>query len=343
MRLLGGTPTNKLNSVGFEDFLQKSSQLPLDSCLAQGCIILSEGLQTTYQSTYYRQRKRMLKIGDFAWLSQVTVETLRHYDRLGLLKPIHLDQFTGYRYYSLDQLPRLNRILALKDLGLPLEEIGQMLDQEISVDEIRGILELKQVELKEQILEVQRRLTRVAARLKQIELEGKMPDFEVLLKTVKSQRIVSVRETISSWDQDVVGPTFTGMFDEVGEYLGSQGVHAAGPGIALYHHQSPFIQSGMEEEYLDVEAAIPIDVPMSESQRVKVRDLSENEVAYTVHHGDFSGLPLAKQALFAWLESNGYRRAGPIREIYLHFDPNHQANYDSPHHVTEVQFPVEKD
>ena len=57
----------------------------------------------------------MLTIGEFAYLCQVTVETLRHYDRVRLLKPAHLDKFTGYRYYSLDQLPRLNRILALKN------------------------------------------------------------------------------------------------------------------------------------------------------------------------------------------------------------------------------------
>ena len=93
----------------------------------------------------------MLKIGEFAWLSQVTVETLRHYDRIGLLKPDHLDPFTGYRYYSLDQLARLNRILALKDLGLPLEKITQILEQKISTSEIRAILERKQIELTEQI------------------------------------------------------------------------------------------------------------------------------------------------------------------------------------------------
>src|SRR5512136_502783 len=148
----------------------------------------------------------MLKIGDFAWLSQVTVETLRHYDRIGLLKPVRLDRFTGYRYYSLDQLPRLNRILALKDLGLPLEKIRQMLDREISVDEMRGILELQQTELEEQVRAVQKRLARVTARLKQMEMEGNMSNFAVLLKTVKPQRIASVRETIPSWDQDVVGP-----------------------------------------------------------------------------------------------------------------------------------------
>jgi DNA-binding transcriptional MerR regulator len=59
----------------------------------------------------------MIKIGDFARLSQVSVVTLRYYDEMDLLKPVNVDPFTGYRFYSSDQLPRLNRILALKDLG----------------------------------------------------------------------------------------------------------------------------------------------------------------------------------------------------------------------------------
>ena len=284
----------------------------------------------------------MLKIGEFAWLSQITVETLRYYDRIGLLKPVHLDQFTGYRYYSLDQLARLNRILALKDLGLPLEKITQILEQKISTSEIRAILEIKQIELKEEIHEVQRRLARVEARLEQIELEDKMPDFDVLLKTVENHWIASVRETITSWDQDIVGPAFTRMFDEVGKYLGHHKVGPIAPGMALFHHQSPFVDRGIEEDYLDVESALVIAAPVPESGRVKIREIPQMEVAYTVHHGDFNGLYMAKQAIFSWLEGNEYRRTGPIREIYLHFDHNHEANYDSPGHITEIQFPVEK-
>jgi effector-binding domain-containing protein len=163
-----------------------------------------------------------------------------------------------------------------------------------------------------------------------------MPDFDVLLKTVENHWIASVRETITSWDQDIVGPTFTRMFDEVWKYLDSHKVHPIAPGMALYHHQNPFLDNGIEEEYLDVESAAVIDAPMTESDRVKVRELSQMEVAYTVHHGDFSGLYLAKQAIFSWLEGNGYHRVGPIREIYLHFDANHESNYDSPHHRNPV-------
>ena len=284
----------------------------------------------------------MLKIGEFAWLSQVTVETLRHYDRLDLLKPVRLDPFTGYRYYTLDQLPRLNRILALKDLGLSLQEIARMLDQQVKPDEIRSILESQQAELEQEVQEAQRRLARVEARLKQIDMEGKMPEHEVLLKPVPAQWIASRRDKISSWDQDVFGPTLTRMFDEVCEYLERMGIKHAGAGMALYH-ESQFVHIGQKREDPDVEAALPIEQPTAESDLVKVRQLPKTQVAYVVHHGSFAGLPPAKQAIFAWIEANGCRRAGAIREVYLYHDPDHRANEDSPRHITEVQFPVVKD
>jgi len=283
----------------------------------------------------------MLTIGEFAWLSQVTVETLRHYDRLKLLKPVHLDRFTGYRYYSLAQLPRLNRILALKELGLPLKEIGRMLDQPITADEIRVILQGKRSELEAHIQETQTRLARVEAHLKQIEMEGKMPDHEVLLKTVPAQWVASVREKMAWQGQDILGPAITHMFDEVCEHLDRQKVTPAGPGIALWH-ESQFVHTDVNQEEIDLETAMPVKGPVPESGRVKVREIPQSEVAYTVHHGDFSGLPRAKQALFAWMEDNGYRRAGAVREIYLYHHPDHATNEDSPHHITEIQFPVVK-
>jgi DNA-binding transcriptional MerR regulator len=283
----------------------------------------------------------MLTIGEFAWLSQVTVDALRHYDRLNLLKPAHLDRFTGYRYYSLKQLPRLNRILALKELGLPLSEIGRLLDQPITADEIRSILQDKRSELAAHIQETQTRLARVEAHLRQIEMEGKMPDHEVLLKTVPAQWVASVREKMAWQGQDILGPAITHMFDEVCEHLDRQKVTPAGPGIALWH-ESQFVHTDVNQEEIDLETAMPIKGPAPEGGRVKVREISKSEVAYTVHHGDFSGLPRAKQALFAWIEDNGYRRDGAIREVYLYHHPDHQANQDSPHHITEIQFPVVK-
>ncbi len=283
----------------------------------------------------------MLKIGEFAWLGQVTVETLRHYDRLGLLKPAHLDPLTDYRYYTLDQLPRLNRILALKDLGLVLEDILRLLDDNIEAGGIRSILQAQQAELTRQVQASQQRLARVAARLKQIELEGKMPEHEVLLKTVEAQWIASARQTLSSWDQEVFGPTLSGMFTQVGDYLNGQDVKPVGPGIALYHADR-LVQPDSERGEPDIETALPIAGPMPDGDGITVRQMPQTQVAYTVHRGSFAGLLAAKQAIVAWVEANGYQHAGPICEVYLHFDDDHQANQDSPHHITEIQLPVTK-
>ncbi len=93
----------------------------------------------------------MLKIGDFSKLSLVSIKALRYYDELGLLKPVQVDEFTGYRYYSTSQLTRLNRILALKDMGLALEQIAQLLDQNVTPDQVRGMLKLRHIELEQQV------------------------------------------------------------------------------------------------------------------------------------------------------------------------------------------------
>ena len=66
----------------------------------------------------------MLKIGEFSQLGQVSVRTLRLYDELGLLRPVYINPDSEYRYYSIEQLPTLHRIVALKELGLPLGQIG---------------------------------------------------------------------------------------------------------------------------------------------------------------------------------------------------------------------------
>ena len=93
----------------------------------------------------------MFRIGDFSRLSQVPVTALRFYDDMGLFKPAQVDRFTGYRYYTLEQLPRLNRILALRDLGLSLEQIAELLDEAVPAEQIRGMLRLKQAELQQHI------------------------------------------------------------------------------------------------------------------------------------------------------------------------------------------------
>ncbi len=273
----------------------------------------------------------MFKIGDFSKLSQVSVKTLRYYDELSLLKPEEVDRFTGYRYYSANQLPRLNRILALKDLGLTLEEIGVLLDEEISAAQIRGILRLKQVETRERVQEEQARLERVEARLRQIEEEGKMPTYEVVLKNVPAQRIASVRGVIPTYSQP------DRLWDELFAYLGRNRVPVNGPYMTMYHDPE------YRERDVDVEVYQPVAGNPRGSARVQVYDLPAIEtMASVIHKGPFTALNQAYQALSQWIQANGYRICGPNREIYLYIGEGNAVRQDDSSYVTEIQLPIEK-
>lgn len=123
---------------------------------------------------------------------------LRHYDRLGLLTPDHIDQVTHYRYYSADQLARLNRILFFKDLGFSLEQIKGLLKRKLTSDHLRGLLLSKQEELRRQVEESHARLARVEARLQQIEQEGQPSPYEVTTKSAETMVVASVRQVVPS-------------------------------------------------------------------------------------------------------------------------------------------------
>src|SRR2546430_14874564 len=142
------------------------------------------------------KERTILKIGEFARVGQVSIATLRHYDQCGLLKPNALDPDTNYRYYSLDQLARLNRILALKELDFTLEQIDRLLEEDLSLEQLRGMFTLKQAQTQQLIDTERARLTRLAARIRQIEQEGKMPAYEVLLKQVDALLVASIRDRI---------------------------------------------------------------------------------------------------------------------------------------------------
>ncbi|MEM7345263.1 MAG: helix-turn-helix domain-containing protein, partial [Chloroflexota bacterium] len=134
----------------------------------------------------------MFLIGEFSKISRVSKRLLHYYDDIGLLNPAHIDEATGYRYYSAKQLPRLNRILALKALGLTLDQIIKMMDEAISDDEIQGMLRLKKAEMEQTVQENLQRLRSIEARLQQNQDTGKVPD--VVIKSIPAQPFLSVRK-----------------------------------------------------------------------------------------------------------------------------------------------------
>lgn len=274
----------------------------------------------------------MFKIGEFSKVSQVSIRSLRHYDEIGLLKPAHTDPFSGYRYYSADQIPRLNRIIALKELGLSLEEIGQVLNANLSAEEIRGMLRLKQAEMRQRVREEQLRLMRVETRLKQIEQEGAMPRYETVLKRVPPKRILSLRD---------VAPTLQAMGDMLSRayFTVLQEIHEVGPGIAVFYDEA-FSDCEMDWELgFYVSEGYEGSVKLDDAHLMTIHELPEVPLmACTIYEGSYLGLHHGYSALGEWIEAHGYRITGPNREVFLHIDTEHTEN-----HITEIQFPVALD
>jgi DNA-binding transcriptional MerR regulator len=133
----------------------------------------------------------MFKIGEFSKIAQVSGRLLRYYDEIGLLKPEHTDPWTGYRYYTAGQLPRLNRILALKELGLSLDHIQRLLDSAIGADEIRSMYLERKAQLEQSLRDELARLRSVQLRLDQLERQGAdwMPD--VVIKRAPAQPVLA--------------------------------------------------------------------------------------------------------------------------------------------------------
>jgi len=145
-----------------------------------------------------------LKIGDFARIGQVTVQTLRHYDELGLLKPSEVDSLSGYRYYELNQLPRLHRILSLKDLGFSLEQIAHLLDDVLPLTELRGMVLLKRAEVRQQVDEGLGRLERLEAHLRLIEHEREETMHNILMP-LRINTFPESEASPSSWANTLLG------------------------------------------------------------------------------------------------------------------------------------------
>lgn len=268
----------------------------------------------------------MLKIGDFSRLSFVSVKTLRYYDEFGLLKPAAVDEFTGYRLYSAEQLPRLHRIMAFKDLGLSLEQITVLLKEDPSAEQIRGMLRMKQAQIEALLIEEQMRLGRVEALLKQIEQEGVMSMHEVVLKKVPAIKVAVIRRNIPSFGE--LGKLFGEL---IGPLMGK--TRFAGPTMAIYHDLE------FKESNPDVEVAIPVESPLPEDAPAKAGELPAAEMACLIHQGPYETIGNAYSALMAWIEPNGMRIAGPVRECYLN-GPGETQNTGE--YVTEIQVPVTK-
>jgi DNA-binding transcriptional MerR regulator len=266
----------------------------------------------------------MFGVGAFARLAGVSIRTLHHYDEIGLLRPAHVDPGTGYRWYRAEQLFSLNRILALRDLGFALEDIGPIVDDAVSLEELRGMLRLRQVEARERLASEATRLARVEDRLRQIEREDHMSEYDIVVKALEPLCVAVRMDTTGGFD-DRLGEIVPRLFAELYGELGHQGVKPVGPGMALYE------DSGDESAAIRVLAAVPIDGGAATD--LAVRDLrAVPRAATTIHRGSMARCQEGYEALLQWADATGERIWGYSREVYLDCDGPPEA------WVTELQF-----
>jgi DNA-binding transcriptional MerR regulator len=290
-----------------------------------------------------RRRRLVFKIGDFSQMGQVSVRTLHHYDERGLLKPARIDDFTGYRFYSADQLPRLNRILALKDLGFSLDQVGRLVsDDPLPAEQLRGMLTLKRAEIERQLTEGRTRLMRVEARLKQIEGEGEPSPYEVVIKKPPSRTVASIRGVVPTLEDM---PTYRcDLYDELYDGLDRLLIEPVTPEYALYH-DIEYMDRDIDMEVAVAIDKVPLDGGNDSDGRLAFRELpAVGEMASVVHGGSAWEIPRAISALFAWVGANGYSATGPYRELHLYGRENDlfrkdASNVDSI--LVEIQLPVE--
>ncbi|MEU9483119.1 MerR family transcriptional regulator [Streptomyces decoyicus] len=176
----------------------------------------------------------MFSIGDFAQYGRVSARMLRHYDAIGLLRPARTDPVSGYRYYEAAQLARLNRIIALKDLGFSLQQVGAILAEEVSVPELRGMLRLRRAELEASLAAAGARLAQVEARLRTIESEGRMSADDVVVKRTGAVLLAELSGLAASYGPEDIGPVIQPLYGELCRRLETAGVTPAGPGLAYY-------------------------------------------------------------------------------------------------------------
>ncbi|WP_327684656.1 MerR family transcriptional regulator [Streptomyces sp. NBC_00467] len=272
----------------------------------------------------------MFTIGDFARHGRVSARMLRHYDAIGLLRPAHTDRYSGYRYYTAAQLARLNRVIALKDLGFTLQQVQEILEDKVGTEELRGMLVLRRAELEEAMAAAAARLAQVEARLRSIESEGFMPTDDVIVKSIPAVRVAELTATAASYGPEDIGPVISPLYEELFRRVEASGVTPTGPGIAYYEdapegNGAVVVHAGVtvsEAHRPDLDFAI-VELPAVE------------RAATIVHRGSMQGVLPTAQTLARWIEAGGHISAGYAREVSLECPPG-----DFDQWVTELQEPL---
>lgn len=268
----------------------------------------------------------MLKIGDFSRLSRVSIRMLRYYDEMNLIKPVLVDKFTGYRYYSEDQLLTIGKINALKDMGFGVTAIGEMIKINNSPHEMKRMFEVQKAQLVEESEIISNRIRLLDTALERLRKDETM-NFDCIVKKLPERYVASVRQVIPRYDEE--GKLWHILFSETAKL----GMIPCGPAMAILHDKE------YKEGDVDVEVQIEVKEKCGDTENVKFKREPERLVASTTFKGSYSQFSDVYASLAKWVSDNGYEFTGAMMDIY-HVSPNETRNPDE--FVTEICCPVQK-
>lgn len=283
-------------------------------------------LEEDVESIYEKGSDNMYRIGDFSKMSKITVKALRYYDEIELFKPEYVDEFTGYRFYSTDQLMKLHDIQALRQIGLSIDEIKKiMAGQNAEV-----IINKRKKELEEEIKNGMEQLSRIEFILSKKE-EGSIMTYQATIKELPECIVYSKKMVVAGYD------SYFDVIPKIGK-----AVMEKYPNLKCLVPEYCFIVY-LDNEYKDRDINIEFCEAVTEMQEdfddIKFKKVEGVTALSIMHKGSYTSISEAYAYAFKWIEKNGYEATDSPRENFIDGIWNKEDEKDW---LTELQVPIKK-
>jgi DNA-binding transcriptional MerR regulator len=250
----------------------------------------------------------LLSIGTFAKMSRLSIKALRLYDRLDILQPCHIDPQSGYRYYEAEQLPRARMIRILRDMGMPLATIRQVLAAvESSPAQVEALVRDYVSMRRRQLEQIQQQ---VPTFIQLIQQEINPMNLEVNVRTIPAQQVLSITRRVKV---DRLESTIQETVERLKSMLTDQNTAAADAPFGIYHGAIN------EQDDGPIEICLPVHGSVKAEGEVEVKRLQGGDAACVNLRGAQCAFPAVLSGYDAtaeWIQKNGYQIAESPREVW---------------------------
>lgn len=264
----------------------------------------------------------MFSIGEFSKLAKTTIKTLRFYDEIGLFKPSFV-QDNGYRYYSIDDLNTLNKILELRSIDLSINEIKNVLDGQ----DLKPILIQRSRFIEEEIQKKQGDLSLINTIIYHIEKGDFMNNYQAKVISIPEIKVYFRHGVIKNMSE------LTNFVLESGAECGENNPNLKCEGYCYVIYEAPYYQ----EENVELEYVEQVAQFGKESKNIKFKTVPQTKAISVTHKGSYSKLAEAYAFALNYVKERGYSISDKIREVYVHgcWDMESEDDYE-----TEIQIPI---